>query len=60
MASLLGKLPVDWTENYSVDFEKEIEIYDEKYFQFMDNCIKKTGSPDRYSWDIFADYLESL
>ena len=26
----------------------------------MDNYIKKTGSPDRYSWDIFADYLESL
>jgi len=60
MASMFGKVPIHWPENCSVDFKKEIEIDDEKYSQFMNNYIKKSGSPGNNSWDIFADYLESL
>jgi hypothetical protein len=60
VASMFGKVPIHWPENCSVDFEKEIEIDEEKYSQFLNNYIKKSGSPDRHSWDIFADYLESL
>jgi hypothetical protein len=60
IASALGKSPLCWSKNSSVDLEAELGIDEEKYSQFMESYIKKTGSPKRYSWDIFADYLESL
>jgi hypothetical protein len=60
IASQFGKSPLYWTEGASVDLEATLEMDDEKYSQYLDYYIKKQGSPKRYSWDIFADYLESL
>ena len=60
LASQFGKSPVYWTGENSVNLEAELEMDDEKYSQYLDYYLKKQGSPERYSWDIFADYLESL
>lgn len=60
IASQFGKLPVYWNGENSVNLEIELEMDDEKYSQYFDYYLKKQGSPEQYSWDIFADYLESL
>jgi hypothetical protein len=60
LASELGKSPIHWNGKSSVDFETQLEINGEKYSEFLDFYIKTPDSPERFSWDIFADYLDSV
>jgi hypothetical protein len=60
MASKVGKAPLYWTGENSINLEGELEIDKNMYSKFSDDYIKKSGSLDQHSWDIFADYVDSL
>lgn len=56
----LGKLPIHLTGKEEIDWERELIINTDCYNKYMENHIKKRGSPEKPCWEILADYLKSI
>lgn len=58
IAEELGNIPVDINKNM-----KNIlipEVNEERYNLYKENYIKMKGTPEKNTWEIFADYCEHL
>jgi hypothetical protein len=60
LAAEFRKNPIHWTGKGSVDWDNELIINKELYSKYLATYIKKTGSPEKHIWKIFAEYLEGL
>jgi hypothetical protein len=58
MASLLGKIPHNLDDPFSIDFDKEMEIQINAYEAYKNAYIKKEGSKEEEMWQILADYIK--
>jgi hypothetical protein len=58
MASLLGKIPHNLDDPFSIDFDKEMEIQINAYEAYKNAYIKKEGSKEEEIWQILADYIK--
>jgi len=58
MASLLGKIPNNLDDPFSIDFDKEMEIQINAYYAYKNKYIKKEGSQELEMWQILADYIK--
>jgi len=57
-AKELGNIPIDVNKNVSAI---QIPIVnEEKYTLYKENYIKMEGTPEKNTWEIFADYCEGL
>ena len=59
-ASYLGKLPIDMGAEKEIDWEQELIVNKDAYNQYMEEYIKKRGSPEKPCWEILADHLKSI
>ena len=59
LASHFGGNPIHLTEIKNFDWEKELIIDENSYEKYMATYIKKPGSPERPSWEILIDFLQS-
>ena len=59
-ASYLGKFPVDMAAQKEIDWEQELIVDKDSYDQYMEENIKKRGSPEKPCWENLADYLNSI
>jgi len=58
MASLLGKIPHNLDDPFSIDFDKEMEIQINAYEAYKNAYIKKEESKEEEMWQILADYIK--
>ena len=59
MANLFGKNPivVDGPDDFDVDQALEVDL--QVYNRYREAYIKKKGTPEKYLWVIFIDYLNT-
>lgn len=57
-AKALGKNVVNAKEIDETDIHKELLINNEKYSVYMENYIKKKGTPEKEIWQIFIDEIK--
>jgi hypothetical protein len=60
LASEFGKTPIHWTGKESIDWANELKVNEELYSKYLSAYIKKPDSPEKLTWQIFADYLDNL
>ena len=58
-ASALGLEIINISKQWNIN-PNQIKIDKEKYSLYMDQYIKEPGTPEKYTWDIFCDYLDNL
>ena len=57
--SALGLTKINISEKWIINMNK-INVNNKKYVQYKEQYIKEPGTPEKYVWDIFCDYLDSL
>ena len=60
MARWLNKKPINLNCSSSIDWENELMVDQEAYRSYQEAFVKKPGSPEKQSWEIFSDYLKAL
>lgn len=62
LALSLGKKPInlDRTSPEQIDWESEMRVDEEVYSAFVRRYIKKPGTPERKTWEIVFDEVESV
>jgi hypothetical protein len=58
-ASYLGKLPIDMGAQKEIDWQQELIVDKDCYNRYMQENIKKRGSPEKPCWEVLSDYLTS-
>ena len=56
LAYSLGQKPINLSESYPVNLTAELTVNEESYSNYIEAFIKKPGSPEKNTWEIFADY----
>lgn len=59
LAYLLGKNVINLSDELKVNLEKELTFNETVYRKFINDYIKREGSPEKPFWQIFADYINS-
>ena len=59
-ATWLGKTPINVDAPLNLDWEKELALDPEAYMRYREAYIKKSGSPEKPVWQIFADFLKTV
>lgn len=59
-AFLFGKKAININYTFDFNFANEMKVDILKYSEFKNNYIKRVNSPEKYFWQIFADYIKSL
>jgi hypothetical protein len=60
-ASLFGKQPINLDDLPSkIDWQGEFKVNEAAYKIYQEKFIKQSGSTDKPSWQIFADFIKSL
>jgi len=59
MSNALGlkKINIEKLNDFKID---EISINKTKYKSYKEQFIKKAGTPEKFVWDIFCDYVDNL
>jgi len=57
MANLFEKQPVVVDASPQVDLRREMIVDSDVYGNYKDAYIKRSGSPEKYLWEIVVDYL---
>lgn len=60
MSSCFNKTPINLDEPFYMDWEKELTVDQAAYARYREGYIKKSGSPEKPCWQIFADFLKTL
>ena len=59
MAHSLGTSLINIDEEpYSINWEKELLVNEVMYLKYRQQCIKKAGSEELNTWQIFANHLK--
>lgn len=56
-ASQFNKIPVNVDDYSGFDIDSQISFDNTRYEQYRSSYIKSPGSPDKFFWDIVADYV---
>lgn len=60
LANTFGKTLHNLDQGLDIDFETEMRVDEEAYRTYINNYIKKTGSPERPFWEIVADRISMI
>jgi hypothetical protein len=60
MSSELGKIPLNMDHVSGIDWENAMKVDVEIYRQYRDHYIKKQGTPEKQSWDIFSSFIQQM
>ena len=60
LAAEFGKPPIHVDRLHAIDWKSELDVDESAYAGYRERYIKKAGSPEKPSWQIFADYVKSL
>ena len=59
-AMSLGKRPINLSGKFPNDLANELTTNQEIYDRYKENYIKRPGTPEKNSWEIFADYCDTV
>ncbi|MFA5049561.1 MAG: hypothetical protein WC501_00985 [Candidatus Micrarchaeia archaeon] len=59
MASAFGKKPINIDDGNFWDIKKELEMQVNKYEEYCDRYIKKSGTEELPFWQIFSNYIKT-
>lgn len=60
MASQFRKIPINIDNPIEIDWEKELSINEKAYIEYKHSYIKKAGSEELPSWQIFANRIKNI
>jgi len=60
IASLFDKVPINIDESYEIDMEELYKFNENKYQDYKNDYIKKTGTPELNSWQIKCNEINQF